>query len=453
MLQSNKKKTVLFIIVFIIICIAITGIAIFLTNEGIISLPKKQITQRHETENDNSFGIKSLEDKFSFNPITITIKSYHSGKKIQTKELEDFYPIEIDYLQINGLKDTIIQKKINEKIKNAAFAQIDNNEIKEKKLKNVTILTEVTGNFSNVLSIRFEKTYRESDYTWNSSDSFITLNFNLKTGEQISFTDLFTADAGTKNIIAKSAYNSFAEEYIDKIYFLEEEEEWNWDGDMSKIDYSEIEDRVFKVLQNYDRRKQYPFYFTERYICVKIQNEQIFIPMREFYNQIAIYNRYAQNNIFEKEKTNQSFVFTLDSTDDTVYRRVEKISDNLFVDIDLRDWSSDDYKNNVKNKLYIQNAEKQIEDCKKYLNNNKNKAIVLAIWDEIYNDEQEETHNYYLGKATMNKQYFESTFFNKALEWEQTDHFSGDAMGPHLISFLMGEEKNKNIKLEIEYPK
>lgn len=440
------------IIVFAVICFVATGIAIFLTNKGIISLPKRKIANKQETSKEDIFQIKSLEDKFSFNTITINRKNYHSGKKIQIDDVEAFYPIEVDYIQISGLKDKTIQEKVNAEIKNTAFAQIDNNEIEEKKLANVSIISEITGNFSNVLSIRFRKEIRQADYSWDASDSFITLNFNLQTGEQIAFTDLFTTNAGTKNIIAKSAYNSFAEQYIDKIHYLEDKDIWNWDGDMNKIDYSEVEDRVFKVLQNYDRFNQYPFYLTERSICVKIQNEEITISMRDFYNQIAIYNKYAKSNIFEKEDNKQQYVFTLEDEEDVFYRKLEKIEDNLFVDIKMFDLSDNGKKDETKKDELIQNAEKQIEECKQYLSKNKNKSIVLAIWNEIYNDGEKEENNYYFGKATMSKEYFSSTFFNKALEWEQTDHFTGDPMGPHLITFLMDQDKNKNIKLEMKYP-
>ncbi len=449
---SNKRN--IFLIIFISICIIITCIAIYLTNEGIINFSNKIETQKDNNQNIKSdgLGIKSLEDKFSFNPIKIIEKNYHSGEKIKEEQWETYYPIEISYIQISGLTNTNIQNKINEKIKNTAFAQIDNNEIKEEKLKSVNIWTEEVGNFSNTLSIRIYKTFKKQNSDWKSKDDFVGLNFNLQTGEQIDFTELFTNDAGTRNIIAYSAYKSFAREYMEKLNWSEEDDT-HWDGDMNKIDYSEVEDRVFKVLQNYNRNNKYTFCFDERNIYMFIENENITIPMRNFYNQIAIYNRYVQiNNLYEQENTKQYYVFVPKDEEEVLYRRIEELQDNLFIDIVLLNWRDED-KKEVDEKKYIKKIDEKIEECKKYLNKNKNKAIVIAIYEELNNDEYGDVDNIYIAKATMEKEYYNNIYFNKVLEWEQTEHYGADIMGMNLITLLNEEsEDNKNLKIEVEYP-
>ncbi len=49
MLQQNKTKTVLFLIIFTIICVTLTIIAIFYTNEESVKLNKKDIMKNEES--------------------------------------------------------------------------------------------------------------------------------------------------------------------------------------------------------------------------------------------------------------------------------------------------------------------------------------------------------------------------------------------------------------------
>ena len=457
MSQSNKNKGVIFLIIFILICVTMTVIAIYLTNEGIITLAKvdNKVDEPKQIIKSDDLGIKTLEDRYNYNPLTLTTEEYHLGSK---SENDFYYPIEVHYVQISGLKNISIQDKINKEIKETALAQIDDNELDKNNFKYVMVTAKCVGNFSNVLSIRIDKDYMDESLGKELENSFIGLNYNLKTGEKIDFTEMFTNDAGTKNIIAQSAYKTFAGEYLDYLYYQLQfpEESQYWDGDMNKIDYSEIEDRVFKVLQTYDRNNKYPFCFDERYIYTYIDSEEIAIEMRNFYSQIAIYNRYANATGLFEEEQNDFLVFLPNYIYGVVYRNVKKIDDNLFIDLGLVNWIGDDeYKRELDIATYIQDFEKRIEECKEYLKENKNQAIVLAVTKELYNGENGEITEYvYDAKAIMSKDYFNNTYLDRVLEWEQTDKIGVDVLDYFLTSLLSMDnyEGNSNIKFDIEYP-
>ncbi len=320
----------------------------------------------------------------------------------------------------------------------------------------MSISASCISSFSNTLSIKISKEYRYENKSEEEED-FIGLNYNLKTGEQIKFSDLFTNDAGIKNIISQSAYHTFATEYLYKYaQIIYSDEEISWDGDMNNIDYSEIEDRILKVLQHYNKNNNYQFCFDEREVYVIIGNEVIEIEMRNFYTQIAIYNRYAKyDEIFEEEPTKQFLVFVLKDDSGTMYRRVEKIGDNLFIDVQIVNWAEEDKKQFVKPEKYIQDVEKEIKECEDYVNSNKDSAIVFAFLEDLsYNETDKKVDNtIYKAKATMAKQYYQDTYLEKVLDWEQTEKLEPDYTGIHLVTLLNDSSENdKNLKVDMVNP-
>ena len=82
------------------------------------------IEEKKEIEPDN-LGVKSFKDTYFINELEIIEHSYAEGEKIQIKHTEyyteEYYPIEVNYIEISGLKDKNIQNKINKEIKNIAM--------------------------------------------------------------------------------------------------------------------------------------------------------------------------------------------------------------------------------------------------------------------------------------------------------------------------------------------
>lgn len=473
MSQSNKNREIIFLIIFILICISITAIAIYFTNKTKGGLQENNYnnvdsatnvaTEEKQKIKPDGLGIKSLDATYKMNALKITKETYHSEEKMDGKF--SYYPIEVNYVKISGLKNTSIQDKINNEIREVALSQVDENELNVNDVRNITVEARCCANFSNVLSISIYK----SIYYWNiesdMQENFICgLNYNLKTGDKLKFTDLFTNDAGTKSIISKSAYMTFANEYLEYFANLETQSltEGNentaiWDGDMNKIDYSNIEDRTFKILQNYDRNNEYPFYFTESYIYACINNEEVMINMRDFYNQIAIYDRYADSErLFESQNQNHFLVFSRDTTHvlPYIYVNVQKIADNLFVDLELNYYGEEerlDYENNPKILEAIQSLESMVEECKEYLKQNSDKAIVLNVNKE-YDDESNTITDVWTLKAVMSKDYFNDTYLDRVVEYEQIGSGRPSAEIQKLNELLTKDsENNKNISLDAQY--
>ena len=455
MLESNKNRGLIYLIIFSIVCVLITAVLIYLTNEEIITFSKKDTETAMQEEKakiiPDGLGIKSLKAKYTINSLKTHYEEYHWGEK----EYEDaYYPIDVTYIQISGLKDKRIENQINKEIKDTTLAQANREELNKNGTRNIIVSAMCEANFSNVLSVQISKEIIDQNFNSEIQKEIIGLNYDLSTGEKIKFSDLFTNDAGIKNIISKSAYMTFANEYLGNFELVEDN---NWDGDMSKIDYSSIEERMFKVLQGYDRENEYSFYFNEKDIYVYINNEQIKIKMKDYYNQIAIYNRYAKKSgLFEDETENKTFVFVLvaNAEDYTVYRKVDEIAGNLFVDVELADWTIEGEKNNNSYEEYIKKLTEEIEKCEIYLSKNKDDAIVLGFYEELnYADNGDKAKNDFICRAVMNKDYYKNTYMDKVLEWEQKDANDSDSLSNHLVSFLSEEcESNKNIKLEKQFP-
>ena len=475
MSQSNKNREIIFLIIFILICISITAIAIYFTNKTKGSLQENNYndidsaanvaTEEKQKIKPDGLGIKSLDATYKMNALKINRETYHSEEK--TDGEFSYYPIEVNYVKINGLKNTSIQDKINDEIREVALSQVDENELNANNVRNITVEARCYANFSNVLSISIHKSIYYWNIESNMQESFICgLNYNLKTGDKLKFTDLFTNDAGTKSIISKSAYMTFANEYLEYFANIESqsltEENKNgntatWDGDMNKIDYSNIEDRTFKILQNYDRNNEYPFYFTESYIYAYINNEEIMINMRDFYNQIAIYDRYANSEgLFESQNQNHFLVFSRNTTFDLpyIYTNVQKIADNLFVDLELNYYGEEEklnYENNPNVLEGIQSLESMVEECKEYLKQNSDKAIVLNVNKE-YDDESNTIKDVWTLKAVMSKDYFNDTYLDRVVEYEQIGSGRPSAEIEKLDDLLTKDsENNKNISLDAQY--
>lgn len=431
MFQLNKKNIV-FLSFFTIICIAITALAIFVTN-NIEILPTTFNIK------SDGLGIKSLEDRYSIQPLEI----------ISKEEIIEDLPVQINYFEIDGLKNKSIQDKINKEIKNVAFSKYNQDELDENNVRNLYIYVGCMGNFANVLSVVIYKNVTNYDGEF-FDDAAIGLNFDLNTGKKLEFKDLFTNDANLKSIISTSAYMTFAREYLD--YYPDDYEEEYWDGDMTKIDYSNIEDKVLKVMQNFDKTVNYPFYFDEKNIFVNINGEEIRIEMYNFYNQIAIYNRYlTKDNIFNSLSETELYVFMKHEMDYVPYRRVEKINDNLFVDLQIFSWLGSDVNANLDLEKYKKEMNKQVLLAEEYLANHKDEAIVLAfekmIIIDVYTDDMAEEN--FITTATMSKDYFAKTFFPSILNWEQTSTLWDSSLA---FNLYYTHQDNPNINIKIDFP-
>lgn len=457
-MSRSNKKSILFLSIFTLICVVITAGAITVTNNALSKQAEQEPDPPKETVNTtepvtvepDGLGLKSLEERYAIQHLNIIYKEEYPEGLVDGES-----PVQISYIQIDGLRNIDVQNKINNEIKSVALSQYEKGELKNNNLEYAYVNAYRMGDFANVLSVRVSKDAYGAEAE-NQTYKFIGLNFDLSTGEQISFWDLFTNDANLKSIISQSAYMTFARQYLG--YYPDSSEDddfdyFNWDGDMNDIDYSEMEDRVLKVMQDFDKNASYPFCFDEKNIFVNINGEEIIINMRDFYNQIAIYNRYlTEENLFNTESTNDIYVFMQAAEWCFPYRRVEKIGDNLFVDLGVLSWLNDDATAALDIESYKNEMEKQVASAKEYLDSHRDKAIVLAFQKYLSGDEEIASEENFILTVTMSKEYFDKTFFPFVLDWEQNsiEISLGDT---NLATFLYDRKKNdKNIKMEIDFP-
>lgn len=340
--QTNETvKTKSFIIkyiIFVIILISITVIGIVFSIKHIDkTIGQAEILEESELESsekieepkklaeDSSYGIKSYSETYDTN--SIEIKKYNDTEGKIVKETQEtrtqaaINPIDfkynISFIQIDGLKNKDVQDKINAKLKNVPYTLA-----KEKH-----VWSAVTANFSNVLSVVIT-----NDISYG--DDAKTLNFDLTTGEEISFEKLFVSSAPIKSMIASGLYKSFAWNKLNEDY-----EKFEGFYDMKNADTSEIEEQILLATKKYDKIKdEIIFSFSPTSINIHNPELRTQIDMLEYANEIAIYKRYLTNqSIYEKDDlgTKGTIVFTEDITvyDDYVKNiSYGKITNNIFVE-------------------------------------------------------------------------------------------------------------------------
>lgn len=428
--KENKKNhstrnLICFVILFasIVISITIYSVNSKLNEENNQNLVSEEFGDKsvNPKKDDGVSGVKSLYETYECNNLDVEQYFYgvNGNEVVDITEQEKYdsdsdeeFEITVYYPEISGLKNKDIEKKINNQIKETLINKAEENFKSD--MKKLDISTHISGNFSNILSITVNE-YHEFDdeEKWEYTPS--GLNFDLTTGNLIKFKDLFTYDASIKNILTHSAYNELARDYT----YSEDEEEVDdfWGINMDKIDYSEVESDVFRVVNSYNKNNDIDFYCSPSIITAIIDNKEIRIKMVDYYEQIALYNRFASEdelfeNEFEYDKIFNVFLSTYYG--DTNYYRVEKVSDNLMVNISITtkgydDETFDDYdipKSDMKE--IIKKVNDRIEE---YKNENDGKGRYFYYSASSYNDNKEDKFDIYENIYTADLDYCEKEFF------------------------------------------
>lgn len=316
MSQSNKRsKSKIFIIIFALIAIVITGFLIWYTLINNIDTADSNSDAFYISTEKTSEGLNTY-DTYDENAITI-------------EEIEDeIDEVTVSYVQIDGLIDEEIENKINQEIKDLAYGYDA-----EKTLETCSFY--VSANYANVLSIEGYYLYAEEE-TEDYVEETKTLNYDLTTGEQIEFYDLFVSESAGLSVVRDSAYIKLADVYSDEA--RTDDDNW-YDPDMSTIDYGEIEEDLNYVVLCYRNNKIEKFYFSEQQIYFWIDDgngddEAYSIDMADFLENIAIYNRYSDvsaEEIYEDPSISIKDLYVLTYRDKyTTYEIVEE-TDNYYI--------------------------------------------------------------------------------------------------------------------------
>ena len=333
--NKGNKKFIIFYIVFVVILICATILAIYFTiqnmekqeeikqeenpitnvNEVVTETPKKEAE-------DKKYAITSYQETYDENAIKII--QYYDANGTVTTNREDLSPSDewINFIQIDGLKNKSIQNNINERLKNAAYSLYKSN---------MGVSTYVFANFCNILSVEI-----------SGFDNNITLNIDLATGNDIKLEDLFLSSAPINSYLANALYKTLAWE--DSNTNSEDE----YDLDMSKVDTSEYEEKFLMLINNYNKQKDKLKYtissnkisiynlLTPNILDVEwLNNVSIEIDLTECIEEVAMYKKFlTAENIYENNSIGQKdiIVFTDAYTDYFTVLNYGKIQDNIFME-------------------------------------------------------------------------------------------------------------------------
>ena len=364
MFKTTKAK-IIFVVVFCIICISVTLGLILYKN---IEIEQENIDDiRTSEENTMQKDYAGINLKGTYNQNDLKIE-----EKRATKD-----KVEINFEQISGLKNKIIQENINQELERAALnfyrEKIENLD----KVVNVFVYINNMANFSNALS--FELTYvaKINDDDDGFYQGFKGINYDLTTGNEITIDKLFTSDAPIENILRNSAYYSFAQNNVEE----------NLSGDFVVTDYGDIEGEISVFINHYKKNKIKEFSFSPKKINIYYgENKIITIDMEKYADYIAIYNRYlTDESIFETNDVGLKNLYTLSERYlvDYRYTNYEKGS-NYFIDINID--NTDGEKNSFSKKLLqnkISEIEAEIEKVKSIASRNTSDFYILNYYTNI----------------------------------------------------------------------
>ena len=359
MFKTTKSKTI-FALIFCSICILITVGAIIYKNIEIDDMIKEE----HEEEPKDVAGI-NLKGTYNQNDLTILEKRATKDK------------VEITYCQINGLNNNVIQNNINKELENVAINIYKDKITNLDKVINVSVNEKNVANFANTLSFEVSYVAKKDDDGDGFYQGYKCLNYDLTTGEKITFDKLFTPNAPMEEILRKSAYYGF----------VSNRAEMNLSGDLQVNNYGNIEEDVADFIEQYKNGKITDFYCTPS--AIMIVYDEIYIPVsfEEWADYINIYNKYlSSESLYKSNNIGYKNLYTLtDRTlNDFYYYTNYQNEKNYFIEISVlwdEDNSGDFEKQLVSNK--IKDIEREVSDLKVKANQDTNNFYILNYYIEI----------------------------------------------------------------------
>lgn len=369
MFKTTKAK-VIFVLIFSIICIIITALLIVYQNIDIEE--KSEEIVQEITKEDNEKDVPGIDLKGTYNQNDLIIE-----EKSITQE-----KIEIRYLQIRGLKNKTVEEKINKEIQQIAL-NCYKEEIKDlNEVININVSMWEASNFANTIS--FELTYvaKIDDDDDGFYQGYKGINYDLNTGEKITFDKIFTSDAPIENVLRQGAYYAL----------LANRTEDSLAGDLIVSHYENIEDEVVEVMNLYKNGKIKEFSYTPLHINLYYKEDQILtFNMKDFAEYIAIYNRYlTEESLYETDNIGIKNIYTLTRRFNNVYYYTNyQNEENYFIDIsiDFQSADTDEFaKKLIKDKIV--DIEKEIEKVKQKVSQDPNKFYILNYHISVYTGEE-----------------------------------------------------------------
>lgn len=369
MFKTTKAK-IIFVSTFSVICITITALLIVYQNIDIEEKSEEIVQEVSKVTNEKDVPGIDLKGTYNQNDLIIEEKSITQEK------------IEIRYLQINGLKNKNVQDKINKEIQQIAL-NCYKEEIKDlNEVININVSMWEASNFANTIS--FELTYvaKIDDDDDGFYQGYKGINYDLNTGEKITFDKIFTSDVPIENVLRQGTYYAL----------LANRTEDSLAGDLIVSHYENIEDEVAEVMNLYKNGKIKEFSYTPLHINLYYKEDQILtFNMKDFAEYIAIYNRYlTEEFLYETDNIGMNNIYTLTRRFNNVYYYTNyQNEENYFIDIsiDFQSADTDEFaKKLIKDKIV--DIEKEIEKVKQKVSQDPNKFYILNYHISVYTGEE-----------------------------------------------------------------
>ncbi|MBQ2835254.1 MAG: hypothetical protein IJE68_00225 [Clostridia bacterium] len=371
MFKTTKAK-VIFVLVFSIICIITTILLVLYKNIEIEEISNTDVIQEtsDKVKEKDVLGI-DLEGTYNQNDLVIEEASV-------TKE-----NVEIRYFQISGLKNKIIENKINKEIEHIALNWYKEEITNLNEVINVYVSMWNSANFADTISFNINYVAKIDDNDDGFYQGFKGINYDLNSGEKITIDKMFTSDAPIENILRQAAYYDIASSKTED----------NLAGDLVVSDYGEIEDEIFEIINSYKKGEITDFYYSPQAIYLVYQDNEktLSIEMEDYAEYIAIYNRYlSKESLYENNNVGMKNLYTLSNRyKDIYYYQNYQKADNYFIEISIDFQSTQDdqfAKKLVQDKISA--IESEIEKVKQKGIENPNKFYILNYYISIYTGQE-----------------------------------------------------------------
>ena len=215
--------------------------------------------------------------------------------------------------QIEGLKDTDIQRKVNQDI----CERVESTYEEFSQLNYVNYNT--MANFSNVISIGV---YIGTEDTYEQ----IYLNYNLVNGKRLTFDELFLADADVLDITR----NAFCEMLI--------KDQMMDDFDNAVVSFDENE--LYKIVKRYNESEEKEFAFTPSEIYFYYKDYVASVKMLDIADDVSLYSKYlTEESLYDRDDIGREDIFTCVNIPESAFEIFEYgyLADNLWYDVSVRE--------------------------------------------------------------------------------------------------------------------
>ena len=305
---------------------------------------------------------------------------------IETLE-EKYEDVVLEIPQINGLKDHIIQEKINQEIYQKMKEEV-------KAMPDLINASHYTySNFANVISV-------QAYISNNETSKQLYFNYNLATGEKLKLEDLFLENTDLLEIIREAFYKTLVQHHM-------------MDGMNGQI-VSLDENELYRIVKRYNNSENKTFAFSPSDIYLYYKDYVASVSMKDHADQIAIYSKYlTEKSLFERDDIGKKDIFTCANYPDNVFKIFEfgYIEDNLWYDVTVWNQQLDERIDQKKREEFLKFEEtiyddifKQIEEYRNIAKENPDRFYIFLAKPNVYIESE----------SVLNGEFWDMEYTNRA---------------------------------------